>query len=306
MGMERREMSAEILQGTSAVQQIPHTRSYYRTRRTAVRLFAEVVTWLLLFVMLVPFIWLVLTTFKRPVDFLSSPPVIIPEQWTLSNYEKVLQFPLLFEYFRNTVVIASVSTFLAVVLGSAAAYTLARVKFPFGLNNILAIWILITRMYPAVATAVPYFVLIRNLGLIDSPWALIITYTSFNLPFVVWLMLGFFQALPIDMERAAVVDGAGMWQRFVRVVLPLSAPGLIATTILSFILAWNEFLFAVILTSIKAKTVPVVIAGFITDKGLEWGQMSALGAMLVTPVIILAWVSQRYLIRGLTLGAVKE
>lgn len=284
----------------------PHSRSYYRRRRLVLQIIGDVLTALVLVVMLIPFIWLVLTTFKQPVEFLTWPPVFFPSSPTLNNYKAALQVPFIGQYFANTMIVASVSTFLAVLIGSAAAYSLARVKFPLGINNILAIWILITRMYPAIATAVPYFVLIKSLGLLDSRWALIITYTSFNLPFVVWLMLGFFQGIPIDLERAATVDGCSMWQRFVRIVMPLAAPGLIATTILSFILGWNEFLFAVILTSLKAKTVPVVVAGFITDKGLDWGTMSALGTMLVTPVIILAWTSQRYLIRGLTLGAVKE
>lgn len=283
-----------------------HSRSYYQWRGRIGRGVQSLLTVLILVIMLFPFYWLVMTTFKKPVEFLTWPPVFFPSEFTLDNYKAVLELPFIGRYFGNTLIIASASTFLAVTLGSAAAYALARVKFPFGLNNILAIWILVTRMYPAVATAVPYFVLIKNLGLLDHREALIITYTSFNLPFVVWLMLGFFQGIPLDMERAAIVDGCNMWQRFVKIVLPLAAPGLIATTILSFILGWNEFLFAVILTSIKAKTVPVVMAGFITDKGLDWGTMSALGTMLVTPVILLAWSSQRYLIRGLTMGAVKE
>jgi len=282
------------------------SRSYYRRRRSILHWIGNILTILVVFIMLIPFIWLILTTFKQPVEFLTWPPVFFPSQPTLGNYQDVMKIPFIGRYFMNTLIIASASTFLAVTLGSAAAYALARVKFPFHLNAILAIWILITRMYPAVATAVPYFVLIQKLGLLDKHLALIITYTSFNLPFVVWLMLGFFQGIPIDMERAAIVDGTSMWQRFTKIVLPLAAPGLIATTILSFILGWNEFLFAVILTSLKAKTVPVVIAGFITDKGLDWGMMSALGTMLVVPVILLAWISQRYLIRGLTLGAVKE
>jgi multiple sugar transport system permease protein len=282
------------------------SRRYYRWRRRVLGIGRHIVVFLVVLVMLIPFLWLILTTFKRPVEFLTWPPVFIPSEPTLDNYRAVLEIPFIGRYFGNTVIIAGTSTLLAVMFGSAAAYSLARVDFPFRLNYILAIWILITRMYPAVATAVPYFVLIQNLGLLDTRAALIITYTSFNLPFVVWLMLGFFQGIPIDLERAAIVDGCSMWQRFTRVVMPLAAPGLVATTILSFILAWNEFLFAVILTSVKAKTVPVVVAGFITDKGLDWGAMSALGTMLVTPVIVLAWMSQRYLIRGLTLGAVKE
>ena len=282
------------------------SRSYYRRRRSILHWIGNILTILVVGIMLIPFIWLILTTFKQPIEFLTWPPVFFPSQPTLGNYQDVLKIQFIGRYFLNTLIIASASTFLAVALGSAAAYALARVKFPFHLNAILAIWILITRMYPAVATAVPYFVLIQRLGLLDKHLALIITYTSFNLPFVVWLMLGFFQGIPIDMEKAAIVDGTTMWQRFTKIVLPLAAPGLIATTILSFILGWNEFLFAVILTSLKAKTVPVVIAGFITDKGLDWGTMSALGTMLVVPVILLAWISQRYLIRGLTLGAVKE
>ncbi len=295
-----------VSQSTTSRRKPLHSRRYYRWRRTIWRVAGDVLTILILIVMLLPFVWLVLTTFKQPVEFLTWPPVFWPSQPTLNNYRAVLELPFIGRYFTNTLIIASGSTFFAVIFGSAAAYSLARVKFPFKLNAILAIWMLLTRMYPAVATAVPYFVLIQNLGLLDTHWALIITYTSFNLPFVVWLMLGFFQGIPIDLERAATMDGCSMWQRFTRIVLPLSAPGLIATTILSFILSWNEFLFAVILTSLKAKTVPVVVAGFITDKGLEWGTMSALGVMLVMPVILLAWTSQRYLVRGLTLGAVKE
>jgi multiple sugar transport system permease protein len=283
-----------------------HSRRYYRNRRVIVRVLTDIATILVLAVMLIPFVWLLLTTIKRPVEFLTWPPVVFPSQPTLDNYRNVLQLPFIGRFFANTVIVASVSTFLAVCTGSAAAYSLARIKFPFRINTILAIWVLVTRMYPAVATAVPYFVLIKNLKLLDTQWALIITYTSFNIPFVVWLMLGFFQSIPIDLERAATVDGCSMWQRFIRIVMPLAAPGIIATTILSFILGWNEFLFAVILTSLRAKTVPVVVAGFITDKGLDWGAMSALGTMLVLPVLILAWISQRYLIRGLTLGAVKE
>ena len=283
-----------------------HSRNYYRWRRNIFHWIGNILTIIVLVIMLFPFVWLILTTFKQPVEFLTWPPVFFPSHPTLANYQAVLKVQFIGRYFLNTLIIASASTFLAVTLGSSAAYALARIKFPFNINAIIAIWILITRMYPAVATAVPYFVLIQRLGLLDKHLALIITYTSFNLPFVVWLMLGFFQAIPKDLEKAAIVDGTSMWERFTKIVLPLAKPGLIATTILSFILGWNEFLFAVILTSLKAKTVPVVMAGFITDKGLDWGTMSALGTMLVMPVIILAWMSQKYLIRGLTLGAVKE
>jgi multiple sugar transport system permease protein len=187
-----------------------------------------------------------------------------------------------------------------------AAYSLARARLPFKLNGIIAFWMLLTRMYPAIATAIPYFVIIRDLQLLDTRWALIVTYTSFNLPFVVWLMIGFYEELPPELERAAMVDGCSAWQRFTKIVLPLSAPALVATAILSAILAWNEFLFAVMLTRIEAKTLPVVMSGFITDKGMQWDQMTALGVITIFPVLVFAIAVQRYLVRGLTLGAVKE
>lgn len=281
------------------------TVKFFRSIRMLKVIALDGTTFVILFVMLVPFIWLLLTSFKRPIDFLSWPPVIVPDAWTFSNYKMMIAEPMILNNFANSMIIAVVSTFLAVLIGSAGAYSLLRIKLPYKLNNIILTWILITRMYPAIATAIPYFMLIQKLGLLDTRLSLIITYTSFNLPFVVWLMLGFFQGIPKSIEDAAIVDGCNFFQRFVRIIFPLSAPGIIATTILSFLLAWNEFLFAVILTSVKAKTIPVVIAGFITDKGLEWGEMSALGVTFVLPVIVLAWISQKYLVRGLTLGAVK-
>jgi multiple sugar transport system permease protein len=278
----------------------------YRLRRQGTNAFLNALTLCVIVMLLFPFIWMALTSFKNPVDFLSSPPTILPHRWTLSNYGQVLSQPKIGQYFLNSLIVSTCSTILAVLLGSAAAYSLSRIRFPIRLNAILVTWILLTRMYPAISTALPYFFLIKTLGLYDTQVALVLTYTSFNLPFVVWLMLGFFDSIPREVEAAAVVDGCSFLQRFVKIALPLSGPGLVATTLFSMILAWNEFLFAVILTSFNAETIPVVIAGFITDKSLEWGQMSALGTMFVTPVILIAWGTQRYLIRGLTLGAIKE
>ena len=178
--------------------------------------------------------------------------------------------------------------------------------FPILLNGILAFWMLLTRMYPAIATAIPYFLIMRDLHLLDTLPALIVTYTAFNLPFVIWLLIGFYEELPIELERAAMIDGCSVWTRFRKIVLPLSAPALVATAILSAVLAWNEFLFAVMLTRVNAKTLPVVMSGFITDKGTQWDQMTALGVITVLPVLAFALAVQRYLVRGLTLGAVKE
>jgi multiple sugar transport system permease protein len=139
----------------------------------------------------------------------------------------------------------------------------------------------------------------------DTYLAVILTYVAYGLPFVIWLMLGFFQDLPSDIEKAAIVDGCSMWQRFRRVVLPLTLPGLAVTAIFAFIYSWNELLYASMLTSFRAKTVPVVVSGFISDQYLRWGEMSALGTLMIIPVIVFASLAQRYLVRGLTFGAVK-
>jgi multiple sugar transport system permease protein len=255
---------------------------------------------------LVPFLWLVSTSFKSEVDYLAYPPRLLVDDWTLDGYRVLFNRNQLGQFFVNSVVITLGSTALAVALGALAAYSLARARLPFRLNGILAFWMLLTRMYPAIATAIPYFLIIRDLELLDTRWALIVTYTAFNLPFVIWLLIGFFEELPPELERAAMVDGCNAWQRFTRIVLPISAPALVATAILSAILAWNEFLFAVMLTRVEAKTLPVVMAGFITDKGMLWDQMTALGVVTVLPVLLFAVAVQRYLVRGLTLGAVKE
>lgn len=261
---------------------------------------------LALVVTIVPFFWLVTTSFKREIDYLAYPPAIIPPAWTLEGYRVLFEQQDLGHYFANSVIVTVTSTALAVFIGALAAYSLARARFPFRLNGILAFWMLLTRMYPAIATAIPYFLIMRDLRLLDTLPALIVTYTAFNLPFVIWLLIGFYEELPIELERAAMIDGCSVWTRFRKIVLPLSAPALVATAILSAVLAWNEFLFAVMLTRVNAKTLPVVMSGFITDKGTQWDQMTALGVITVLPVLAFALAVQRYLVRGLTLGAVKE
>jgi multiple sugar transport system permease protein len=300
-------MTATTLSRPSARSSSPQTA---RRRKGAVTVWWTLLRWvtvaLALAVTVVPFFWLVTTSFKRQVDYLAYPPQIIPPAWTLEGYRVLFEQQDLGHFFANSVIITVTSTALAVFLGALAAYSLARARFPFKLNGILAFWMLLTRMYPAIATAIPYFLIMRDLHLLDTRPALIVTYTAFNLPFVIWLLIGFYEELPIELERAAMIDGCGAWQRFWKIVLPISAPALVATAILSAVLAWNEFLFAVMLTRVNAKTLPVVMSGFITDKGTQWDQMTALGVITVLPVLVFALIVQRYLVRGLTLGAVKE
>ncbi len=256
-------------------------------------------------VMIFPFIWMLLMAFKTPLEALSWPPKIFPSRIYIDNFYKVFTRPRVTQHFINTVIVSISTTIIALIVASMAAYSLARIKFPLGLTGIIAVIILMMRMYPHIATLVPYYMVIRKLNLVDTLWALILSYTAFTMPFSIWMLLGFFQALPYEMEMAAMIDGANLWQRFARVALPNVAPGLVATGIMTFILAWNEFLIALILTNIKAKTIPVAIAGYITDSSLEWGPMTAMSSMLVIPVVILAFFAQKYLVQGLTMGAIK-
>jgi multiple sugar transport system permease protein len=251
-----------------------------------------------------PVYWLISTSLKPGLEALTNPPTYIPSHLVFDNYIAVLKSENI-KFLRNSLIVALASTFLTTIMGAMAAYALSKTYLAFWLRRLLMLWILVTRIFPPITTAIPYYVIIKNLGLADTHMALIITYVSYGLPFVIWLMLGFFQDMPADIERAAIVDGCSMWQRFRQVVLPLTLPGLAVTAIFAFIYAWNEFLYASIITSFNAKTLPVVISTFISDQYLRWGEMSAMGSMMIIPVMIFALATQKYLVRGLTFGAVK-
>jgi multiple sugar transport system permease protein len=278
----------------------------YQLRRRLENLILYLITAFVLVVIAFPAYWLVTTSIKYEVDAIVSPAIILPLRGTWENYQLVWNAPDLSRYLRNSVIVALSSTGVAILLGSLAAYALAKNYLAFALRQAAMIWILVTRIYPPVTTVIPYFIIIRSLGISDTHFALILTHVTYALPFVIWLMLGFFQDLPEEIEKAAIVDGCSLGQRFFQVVLPLALPGVAVTAIFTFIYSWNEFLYASILTSNNAKTLPVVIAGYMSDKFLRWGEMSALGSLMILPVMIFAAFTQRYLVRGLTFGAVKE
>ncbi|MEZ4862630.1 MAG: carbohydrate ABC transporter permease [Caldilineaceae bacterium] len=278
----------------------------YALRRRLEMMVLYLTTAIVLVVIAFPAYWLITTAFKYEVDTIVSPPIILPLRGTWENFRLVLNAPDISRYFANSVIVALTSTGVAILLGSLAAYALAKSYLAFALRQTAMIWILVTRIFPPVTTAIPYFIIIRGLGLSDTHLALIMTHVAYALPFVIWLMLGFFQDLPEEIEKAAIVDGCSLWQRFSQVVLPLTLPGIAVTAIFTFIYSWNEFLYASMLTSVNAKTLPVVISGYMSDKFLRWGEMSALASLMILPVMIFAAFTQRYLVRGLTFGAVKE
>jgi multiple sugar transport system permease protein len=290
----------------ASTQSATRSEPNYRLRRRLENIILSLVTLFVLVVIAFPAYWLVTTSIKYEVDTIVSPAIIVPLRGTWENYRLVLSSPDLIRYATNSVVVSLATTGFAILLGSLAAYALAKTYLAFALRQAIMVWILITRIYPPVTTAIPYFVIIRSLGISDTHFALILTHVTYALPFVIWLMLGFFQDLPEDIEKAAIVDGCSLWQRFIQVVLPLGLPGIAVTAIFTFIYSWNEFLYASMLTSVNAKTLPVVISGYMSDKFLRWGEMSALASLMILPVMIFAGLTQRYLVRGLTFGAVKE
>ena len=253
-------------------------------------------------VILFPPVVLFLTSIKTELDALSFPPKWIFKP-TLENYTEIFKFSPFARYLLNSFIVASLNTGVVLVLGSFAAYSLARFRFK-GADDI-AFWILSVRMMPPVAAIIPIYIIMRNLRLLDTPWSLVITYLTFNLPFAVWMMRSFFREIPREIEESALVDGCSIFRSFRSIALPLVAPGLAATGILTFIFSWNEFLFALILTGSKAVTLPVGITGYMKETGINWGYMTAGGALALVPVILFTILAQKHLVKGLTMGALK-
>lgn len=258
-----------------------------------------------LIVILFPLYWLIANSLRTKTDYLANPPILFNAPVTFQNYQKILVENGIYKQFANTFVVAAVSTVIAVVFGSMAAYSTVRGRIAKKIRNFFGLWFMIQKMYPAIATAIPVYLVMRNMRLIDTRFALIIMNTSFNLPLVIWLMMGFFEQIPLELEESAKIDGANFVQRFFRIVFPVTTPGIIASAILAFVGAWNEFLFAVILSVNRSKTLPVVIAGFITDRGLEWGPMAATAVITLLPILVVVWALQKNFVQGLAMGAVK-
>ncbi len=252
-----------------------------------------------------PLYWLIISAFKLEQDYLAFPPILLPLRYTLNSFTEIFTRDKISVYFFNSMLIGIVTTLFVILVGSMAAFALVRGPIQRRAKNVFGVWFLIQKMYPAIATAIPVYLIMRKLRLMDTPIALIIMNTSFNLPLVIWLMMGFLEQIPYSLEESAVLDGCSFTGRFFMIVLPITKPGLIASAILTFVATWNEFLFAVILSIKRAKTLPVIIAGFITDRGLAWGPMAATAVLCLLPVIILTLAVQKDFVNGLAMGAVK-
>src|SRR6266481_6469815 len=250
---------------------------------------------------IMPIAWF-LTASIEPPSAIQSPNPFASFTPTLQNYIDVFAKLNLMRFILNSLIICSVATLISILAGVPAAYGFARLKTK-GMER-LSLWILTNRMLPPIAVVIPLYLLLGRIGLLDTRIGLIIIYSAFNLPYVVWTLISFFEDIPIELDEAAALDGSSLLGILCRIMVPIAAPGIIATAIFAFILCWSEFLFAVIFTSSTAQTLPVAIASFVTDRGIEWGKMSAAGSVLIVPLTVLFYSIQRFLIRGLSLGAV--
>lgn len=267
-------------------------------QRRAQTVAIAITAWVVVLAFMLPFLWMVLGSFKTTVDFLSFPPVWLFRP-TLANYAEVFQDNAFARYVLNSTVVATGATLSGLLLGLPAAYALARWR-----RTAVGVVLLAARMAPGIAFLIPLFMLFLDLHLVGSYASLIVSHLIFTLPLSVWMLVGFIEALPVELEQAAQIDGCSILGVLARVVVPLTAPGIAATAILAFIASWNNFLFALVLSNETTKTLPVAVLGYIGYNSIQWGTLMAAATMITLPVLVLALSVQRYIVQGLVAGAV--
>ncbi len=252
---------------------------------------------------LFPFYWMVSSSLKDQTDLLASPPVWLFTP-TLANYQAIFADQNVTNAIINSLIVASATTVLSVILGTPAAYALAR--FEFRGKADLWFWFISNRMVSPIVLALPVYMLSRQIGLLNTYWVLILVYLTFCLPIVVWICTDQFRSIPRDLEQSARLEGATQFDIFWRIYLPLGIPGVAVSAIFAFIFSWNELLYALVLiTSQGLKTAPVIATNFMSGYELPWGKIMATGTLIVLPVTVFALVVSRHMVRGLTMGATK-
>ena len=264
---------------------------------------------MVLFFTLAPFLWIIISSISTNAELLSVPVHFIPKNPTFERYIRIFtsndsQAVLFKRGVLNSIIVSSGVTILCLVIGTFAGYAFARLKFP--VKNFSQQFFLFTNMLPPIVIIISLFFIFSKLKLIDSVFGLILIYSSFIAPFVIWMMRAYFVTIPKDLEEAAMIDGCNRIGALFRIMLPLSVPGLVANGILSFLMAWEEFLFALILTTRNAKTITVAIAEFTEKQYVDYGMMATGGVLGAIPPIIITLIFGKYIISGLTSGAVKE
>jgi ABC-type glycerol-3-phosphate transport system permease component len=274
-----------------------------------VSLFGRIVSYLILSVAallaLFPIYWTFITSLRDRVDIFAEIPVFFGGNLSFDNWVSVAGDPVFLSAFLTTIMVTVIATVLTVFAGTLAAYAIARSPKFVGRKS-FSYWLIVIRAVPGVVLAVPLYQIVISAGLYDNPIALAICYAAINLPFSVWLMVGFIQGIPVQIEESARIDGANQFKIFTKVLLPLLKSGLGATTIFVAMLCWNEFLMPLILADQSAKTVPVYVAGFVTSQTINYGGMAAAACLCIVPIALITIVVQKQLVSGLSLGAVKD
>jgi ABC-type glycerol-3-phosphate transport system permease component len=251
-----------------------------------------------------PFFWMVSTSFKPPAEVFAQPPAFIPDDPTWDNFRRLFTATNFLVYFKNSLIVSGLAVLLTMIVSAAGAYSLTRFSY-LGREKIAGL-ILCTYMFAPIMVVIPFFILVKKLGIENTHFALVLAFTSFCLPFTLWLMRAFFATIPLELEEAALVDGAGRVRALIYVVLPLALPGIIATSIFTFILAWNDYIFTrILITSDELKTLPVGVQDLFHSALIDWGLIMAAGMMITIPALLFFLSVQRYLIRGWGAGGVK-
>jgi len=251
-----------------------------------------------------PFFWMASTSFKPPSEVFAQPPSFIPHQVTWDNFKRLFTSTHFLIYFRNSILVSGCTVLLTMMVSAIGAYSLTRYQYP-GREKIAGL-ILCTYMFAPIMIVIPFFILAKKIGIENTHFALVLAFTSFCLPFTLWLMRAFFKTIPIQLEEAALVDGADRIRAVIHVVLPLALPGIIATSIFTFILAWNDYIFTrILITSDELKTLPVGVQDLFHSALIDWGLIMSAGMMITIPALLFFVTIQRYLIRGWGAGAVK-
>jgi sorbitol/mannitol transport system permease protein len=258
--------------------------------------------WLVAFLLFFPILWTILTSFKTEAEAIASPPMIIPN-WTLENYFEVQSRSDYFRHFFNSVWISVGSTLIALLIAIPSAWAMAFTPTPKTKDVLM--WMLSTKMMPAVGVLVPMYLIFRDLGLLDTVWGLTMVLTLINLPIVIWMLYTYFKEIPVDILEACRMDGAVLWKELVYILVPMAVPGIASTLLLNIILAWNEAFWTINLTASKAAPLTAFISSFSSPEGLFWAKLSAASTLAIAPILVLGWISQKQLVRGLTFGAVK-
>lgn len=275
--------------------------SFKRPRIAKKQIWVDILLVVVIVIVAFPLIWILITSLKVSAEIAIYPPTILFKP-TLENFHTVFVYDNFLKYFRDSTIIALLSSFISLYVGCLAAYSIDR----FGTGGkYIVVWTLLIRMLPPVAIILPVYVMIQRFRLLDTYFSIVMMHTLMNLPFVVLLMRGFFHEVPKSIDEASMIDGCSLFCTFYRVILPIVLPGILATAVFCLITSWNEFLFSLVLCGTKITTVPVAASFYVTDRDILWGPVAAVGVSGSIPIIVFTMLIQKHLVRGMTYGAIK-